>query len=247
MERKKNTKSIRTIKILALVFTGLSLVIVIILYGLLTKSNYEEIAHFETVYANIKVMWLSLLFLPISIFCLVFGIVFTIKKYRVISNIIVGVIFSVILTWLGTSSFTPKDFDKTNAYWNELSITISIDIPSDLDVLTISYHNEKDYKDDSFVVQKESVARFSSDESLNEYKSSLNDKWLASLNNKVVPSTYFADARSREGSDRFDRYLVFSFNDTTYNPQSVSSGNRYVCISFLGGKKGMYLIEYVAK
>lgn len=244
---KKNTKIIRLIKILSLVFACLGLFIPIMLYGILVHYPNPLIADFERASENVKVMWIGCLFLPLPIFCLIFGIVFTIKKYRVVSNIIVGTLMTLLLGWVSISSLFHEEYDTSNTYWNELDSVLNINLPEDMSYLSVKHTKESNYKDEKFFVTLEGVARFSSKESLNSYISSLNDKWEPSLLNNMVPATYYEKAISEETSNRFDRYLLYSFNDNTFNPKTVISGNRYVCIALLSSKNGMYLIDYNAK
>jgi hypothetical protein len=244
---KKNTRLIKLIKVLSLVFACLSLFIAIMLNGILVHYPEPLIADFERASENVKVMWIGSLFLPLPIFCLVFGIVFTIKKYRVISNIIVGTLMTLLLGYISITSFFHEEYDTSNTYWAELNDVIDIDLPDDMTFLSVKHKKESDYKDDKYFVSLEGVARFSSMESLNSYIASLSDKWKPSLSSMMVPTKYYEKAISEESSNRFDRYLIYSFDDNMYNPQNTSVGNRYVCIALLRGKNGMYLIDYSAK
>ena len=143
---KKNTRLIKLIKVLSLVFACLSLFIAIMLNGILVHYPEPLIADFERASENVKVMWIGSLFLPLPIFCLVFGIVFTIKKYRVISNIIVGALMTLLLGYISITSFFHEEYDTSNTYWAELNNVIDIDLPDDMTFLSVKHKKESNYK-----------------------------------------------------------------------------------------------------
>ena len=95
---------------------------------------------------------------------------------------------------------------------------------------------------DSFYRNVESVAKFTNSQSYETFVNSLNSNWTTSFQNNIVPATFALYVRSG-----FNKYLIYSFTDSTYNPTSIVSKHKYVCIALSYEKQGMYMMEYTAK
>lgn len=242
MEKKKYPAILKVFKIISIVLCCSSLFIGLFLIAIATTiKSFNSVASFETSYYFISNTWLFLLLLPITLGCLVYGIVLTSIKYKSVSNIIVGSIFSFLLLIYGSFTFALKsNFNTSNKIWNELAEILNVDFPEDLKVITEDYSNSTQ-KGDIYFIQIESVGRFSSNDSLKEFSNSLDDKWTTSYLNNSVPLTFSMQTRSG-----FDKFLVYSFSDGSYNPTSTSEGE-CVCIAFSINKKCLYLNKYINK
>lgn len=242
MTKQKTSGAFKVIKIISIVLTCSSLFIALMLVALLDKNN-EGIVSFDQMYYMVSNLWVFYLLLPISLGCLGYGIFLSVKKYKAVSNIVIGSIFSFLLLIYG--SFTPifkPQYNTTTKCWDELSEKLSIDFSDNLKVISMEYDVNKQTTSDNFQINVESIARFTKDESYQTFVNSLNSNWTSSYQNNIVPTTFALSTRSG-----FDRFLIYSFTDSTYNPASSVSKHQYTCIALSYEKQGMYMFEYTAK
>lgn len=242
MTKQKTSGAFKVIKIISIVLTCSTLFIALMLVALLDSKN-EGIVSFDQMYYMVNNLWVFYLLLPISLGCLGYGIFLSIKKYKAVSNIVIGSIFSFLLLIYG--SFTPifkPQYDTSSKYWDELGEKLSIDFSNDLKVVSMEYDIYKQTTSDNFWRNVESAARFTNPQSYETFVNSLNSNWTTSFQNNIVPATFALSTRSG-----FDKFLIYSFTDSTYNPASIVSKHKYVCIALSYEKQGMYMMEYTAK
>ena len=242
MSKQKTSGAFKVIKIISIVLTCSTLFIALMIVAFLDSKN-EGIFSFDRMYYTISNLWVFYLLLPISLGCLGYGIFLSIKKYKAVSNIVIGSIFSVLLFIYGsfTLVFKPQ-YDTSTKHWNELSEKLSIDFSNDLKIVSMEYDVKNQTTSDSFYRNVESVARFTNPQSYETFVNSLNSDWTTSFQNNIVPATFALYVRSG-----FNKYLIYSFTDSTYNPASIVSKHKYVCIALSYEKQGMYMMEYTAK
>lgn len=242
MSKQKTSGAFKVIKIISVVLTCSTLFIALMVVAFLDSKN-EGIFSFDRMYYTISNLWVFYLLLPISLGCLGYGIFLSIKKYKAVSNIVIGSIFSVLLFIYGsfTLIFKPQ-YDTSTKHWNELSEKLSIDFSNDLKIVSMEYDVKNQTTSDNFWHNVESAARFTKAESYQAFVNSLNSNWASSYQNNMVPTTFALSTRSG-----FDKFLIYSFTDSTYNPTSPISNHKYVCIALSYEKQGMYMMEYTAK
>ncbi len=237
----KNKALFKTIKIVLIVLSSLTLFGG--LFVLSISANGDYIASLDAMYNSVKMMWVMWLFLPITIGCLVFGIVMTARKNKSIANIIIGAVFSFFLFIYGC--FTPivaSQYKTDYSYWKELDATLNINLPEKMSVVTQDYTGGTQTTSDTFLLRYKSTARFESKDDCLAFKTLMNEKWIDSFTNNSVPLSF-----SVEIGSGFDKYLIYCFNTEEYSPTQFESNNRYVCIAFSEAKTGMYLCEYQVK
>ncbi len=237
----KNKVVFKTIKIVLIVLSALTLFGGLLILSIL--SSKECIASLDSMYNIAKYMWVMWLFLPITIGCLVFGIVMTARKSKAISNIIVGAILSFFLFIYGC--FTPiftSQYSTDCSYWKELDTTLHINLPEKMSVVIEDCTGGTQTTSDTFLLRYKSTARFESKDDCLTFKTLMDEKWIDSFTNNSVPLSF-----SVEISSGFDKYLIYCFDTEEYSPTQFESNNRYVCIAFSEAKTGMYLCEYKVK
>ena len=242
MSKQKTSGAFKVIKIISIVLTCSTLFIALMIVAFLDSKN-EGIVSFDRMYYTISNLWVFYSLLPISLGCLGYGIFLSIKKYKAVSNIVIGSIFSFLLLIYG--SFTPifkPQYDTSSKYWDEIGEKLSIDFSNDLKIVSMEYDVKNQTTSDSFYRNVESVARFTNPQSYETFVNSLNSNWISSYQNNIVPTTFALSTRSG-----FDRFLIYSFTDSTYNPTSAISNHKYVCIALSYEKQGMYMFEYTSK
>ncbi len=237
----KNKVAFKIIKIVLIVLSALTLFGGLFVLSIFSSKEY--IASLDSTYNTVKYMWVMWLFLPITIGCLVFGIVMTVRKSKAISNIIVGAIFSFFLFNYGC--FTPiftSQYSTDYSYWKELDATLHINLPEKMSVVIQDYTGGTQTTSDTFLLRYKSTARFESKDDCLAFKTLMNEKWIDSFANNSVPLSF-----SIEIGSGFDKYLLYCFDTEEYSPTQFESNNRYVCIAFSEAKTGMYLCEYQVK
>ena len=237
----KNKVAFKIIKIVLIVLSALTLFGGLLVLSIFSSKEY--IASLDSMYNTVKYMWVMWLFLPITIGCLVFGIVMTARKSKAISNIIVGAIFSFFLFIYGC--FTPiftSQYSTDYSYWKELDATLHINLPEKMSVVIQDYTGGTQTTSDTFLLRYKSTARFEDEGDCLTFKSLMDEKWTETFTNNSVPLSF-----SIEIGSGFDKYLIYCFDKDEFNPTQFDSGNRFVCIAFSEAKTGMYLCEYQAK
>lgn len=114
------------VSIVLFIFTILSVPIIFII-----SVFINELSAIPEVYAIVEYFWISLLFLPISIGSLIYGIVCGAKKIlKCKKNIISGIIVTVLLFMFGIFAFAlPVSHDYK--YVLQIEATTSLDFPND--------------------------------------------------------------------------------------------------------------------
>ncbi|MBP5090937.1 MAG: hypothetical protein J6328_00025 [Bacilli bacterium] len=241
---QKTTGTFKTVKVILIVLTCLSLFFGLMLIAFLDRNN-EGIAALDQSYYMVSHSWVFFLLLPISLGCLGYGIFLLIRKFKGVSNIIVGLIFSLLLSVYGsfTAIFKPQ-FDTSSKQWDELGLRLGIDFSDDLKVVALKSGGvvQRIGPVEMFEYEVESTAVFRRRQSYQAFVDSLDDRWLKSYPSYTVPNSFYAQTLVG-----FDRFLIYSFADSTYFPKEVTSGNSYVCIGLSFEKQGMYMIEYRVK
>ena len=128
MSKQKTSGVFKVIKIISIVLTCSTLFIALMIVAFLDSKN-EGIVSFDSMYYTISNLWVFYLLLPISLGCLGYGIFLSIKKYKAVSNIVIGSVFSFLLFIYGsfTLNFKPQ-YDTSTKHWNELSEKLKIEI-----------------------------------------------------------------------------------------------------------------------
>ena len=236
MDNKVVFRIFKTLLIILSCLTIFSILIIMVF-----NKPEDPLASFETMYCINKYMWVSWLLLPITLACLIFGIVMTKRKMKAITNIVIGSLFSIYLLLAGSATFI-NTYITDSSFWKEISDTLSLNLPNDMSIITISFTNGTQKTTDSFLIRLESVARFSNKENCQSFKASLSDKWTTDYTNDSIPYSF-----SFEIMTGFDYFLIYCLDNNEFNPSSFVSENRYVCISFSESKGGLLLCEYKSK
>lgn len=241
----QNNVIVRTISILLIVLTPISLIGAMILSALRTQQ-YDSITTIDGGYYFLKSIWILWLFLPITLACLIFGLVVKKKNYQTTGNIVVGAIFSTLLILFGSTHFLILNHFKTDPkYLHKIEATIQVDFPKSFRIVTEDNTKGKQVTKDKLYYKYKSVVRFLDEEEVLIFENNLNeDYWVDSFSEKteeLLSKIFLIETSS------YDKFLLYCYESNEYNPESFISEYNYICIGYSKKHKSLIIYEYAVK
>jgi hypothetical protein len=245
LQFQKNTGTIKLFSILLNVFTFLSLFIALVIISIKSES-YNPITSTDSMYYSLKTIWVFWLFLPLSFGCFIFGLIHKKKDYKTTSNIVIGIIFSLLLFGFGSMHFLGlKEFNTDTDYLNNLGDTIQVDFPSKITIVTQDLTNGKQRSSDDNYYKYLSVVRFNDDTEISSFENNMNDNyWLDGFTGKTIkflPTIFILETKY------YDKYLLYCYESNEYNPEESTSKYNYICIAYSKENKSLIIYEFSIK
>lgn len=161
--------------------------------------------------AGMSYLWISFLFLPLTIGCLIFGCIKTKSTNRSKKHIVIGICTSVFIAIMGISGLSVK-VDKSDNFVKEVSVKANISLPSNLKVMTKYYENETEcnFK----ILDSTEEKRFQNSVEKDPWVTLLPAASKGLLSTSILNKIY-----------GFDFCCLFVETTNSYNPQYVDSGN----------------------
>lgn len=193
----------KTISVLLNIASWLSL-----LFGFFLVASLTENA-----YSFTDKMWLLFIMIPIPVASLIFSIVITKKGYKFKSNLVSGIIVSIILCIFGSFSFIFNNaYDHSNKPIAEIEQYLNTDIPEYSDISTMNYDNLNQVYTGGCLIY-ESYISFD-DEASESLESYFKDdiRWL-----KNIPNYLNSITLSNNELQFFDYIMVYNIEYENYN------------------------------
>ena len=184
-------------------------------------------------------MWVNCLFLPITLLSLALGIIFKIKHYRCIKNIIVGAITSFVLVILGTTGLLlGTTVRHDTSYLRRVETILNQDFPDDYYISissNLGIYDNIDHKAGVHFVGSD-IADFE------EYLKSddINNKWITEL--PVLPVD-FIDYDSYIEFNDCDYYCLYDFSADKYNNVNKKEQHMYYLLGYKMNDDLLKIIE----
>lgn len=243
-----NNKSVivRQTSILLNILTLLTIFATALIINFLKWITYDAITSMDELYYGLKTIWVFWLLLPISLGCLLFGLIFKKKNYKTNSNIIIGIIFSVFLFLFGSMHFLGLRQFKTDAeYLINLGDIIQVQFPNDIEIITQDWTTGNQTSSDNNYYKYISVVKFKDAAEVLEFESSLNsDYWVDSFSQKTID---FLPLIFTMETSNYDKFLLYCQESKEYNPETTSSKYNYIYIAYSKEDQSLIIYEFTAK
>lgn len=241
----KNKLIVKLFAIIINILTSLTLFVALTIVAI-KSSTYDTISSIDGMYYSLKLLWVFWLFFPLSIGCLVFGIVFKKKQYKTKSNIIIGSIFSVLLFAYGSIHFLGLRQYKTDPeYLNNLGEIIQIDFPNEITIITQDWTIGQQTTSDGNYYKYLSVVRFTNSFEALNFNISMNDTyWIDSFFEETIE---FLPMALIYEINNYDKFLLYCYESKEYNPKILDSSYNYVYIAYSKEYRGLIIYEFRLK
>lgn len=235
---KKCTGLKRAIKIFLNAITCCTLFLALIIVSV-NISKFEPFTSFEGLYKILQLIWIFFLFLPISIGNIIYGVYLKSKNYQFKSNIIIGIIFSILLLLYGSMHFLSKSqYSEDKTYLYELEEKIGVDFPNDFEIVTLDWTGGKQTSLDNTLLKFESIVRING-ENIKYFDTNL---WLEEVQSTEMLPTLFVYETLK-----YDKFLVYCFDTNEYNPTEFSNQYEYVAIAYNIENNNLIIYEFYLK
>jgi len=241
----KSSVAVKLFSALLNILSSLTIFAALIVIG--TKiATYDTITSIEGLYYSLKTMWVVWLFLPISLGCLLFGLVFKKRNYQTDSNIVIGVIFSFLLFIFGSMHFLGlKQYSTDTEYLYNIEDTIQVDFPSDITIITQDWTKGEQTSSDNNYYKYTSVVRFYNDTEVLTFENSINDNyWVDVFSEETID--FLPKIFTVETYD-YDKFLLYCYESKEYNPETNTSKYNYICIAYSKENKSLIIYEFSIK
>jgi len=231
IEEKKSVDILKTISILLFVLSICTIWVALIDVGILSGVNHSTTDN----------MWVFLLFLPIPITSIAFGIYLKKKGYKYKGNVIVGFIMAVFLCLYGSFTFVFSDiYSHSDEPILNAEQMLNIDIPTHSRINTRDWTKGTQYVLRGYIYSTSDI--YFDDTAVEEFEKNLssNTKWLSDIPNDMIGIiSYLYEIQTND-------YCII-YNKTTKEFNKLPSENgTYMFINVLYNAKNntMKLIEY---
>lgn len=221
VERMHCTGLKRVIKLLLNILSILTLVFV----GLILYSFYNmESLHWVTISKlQQESLWICYLFLPIPLCNIVYGFYLKTNNYKFVSNIIIGIIFSILLVIYGSMFIVNEGFyDEQKDYIYDLTESMGISLSDN--ITTISFDYTEDEQDSENVFIKKSHHVYINDVDIDQINS---DIWVDTINNIDL----YPELIKNNLSD-CEKYLIYCVDNLEYHPKEFICNNNYIICGY---------------
>lgn len=175
-------------------------------------------------------MWIFFLFLPIPVSSVVMGIIYKIKGYKCLKNIIAGSIIAFFLFIYGMFTFLFKDqISHDYDYMNQIEEVVNIDFP------------DEGYISIDLSAKPAAYVRFEKKD-IEAFVSSLNNdgRWKDSI--AFMPADML-DPIYTSRITGCDYYCLFDVNASTYNDVQSKVNHKYILLAYNTNDELLTIIE----
>ena len=212
INKKEKSKLINTISMLLFIITILSIYLGLIFWSIATEISNTNIA-----FSNI---WVMIFALPIPIASIIFGIIYKRKGYKCEKNIIIGIIMSVILVLISSTTLIENQFNTNYDEVNKYADIIDVKIPEKGKYKRVEW-------DSSYLKNLISnYIQFTNTKEANKFYKDIknNPNWISEKDlstelSNIAPSLICVSPKD----DCY--YLFYNIDDYTYNKTPVATGN----------------------
>lgn len=232
------------VSILLIILSILSL-----FFGLISVAfpfrNYATA--YEGLYYSLSRIWRFFLFLPITIASIIFGLNYRKKGYKVITNIVIGVIFSFLLIGFGSMHFLGlRNYSRDISYLREIENKVGFTFPSQANILTSDWTKgiQKSYDDNYY--KYESVVRFTDEEEISELVKQLSTStiWINELDNNMInfiSQLYYIETKN------YDFFMLYCIETGEYNIVNNEANLNYIYMAYNVEEKVLLIKEFTKK
>jgi hypothetical protein len=223
-------------KYLLIIFLALDIIMPLLLFNFVGRisKNLVELIFF-------KKMWICYFGLPISIFSIFYGIKCNKRGYGDCKvNIVVGILSSIILFILGSSTIIyvlNKDYYQYDySYVTKLKKIIDFELPDNGNIITskLSNNSTNDYK-----LISRSYINYSNSKDKKELEEKIIDSYLWNNNNNLQSIAPFVIKNENM------YYLIFNYDQKTYNTLPNKSGEyKFYCLEYNMYEHELIIYEY---
>lgn len=225
----------RAIKWVLNILTCLSLILGLLIISTISDSK-SPINAMEGLYFGLNVIWVFLLFLPISIGNIIYSLYLKRKNKKYKSNLILGIIFSILLLALGSMHFlSQSDYTEDKNYLYNLEKEIGIDLPDDFSILTQDWTDGKQTSSDGIYIKCTSVVRFEGDQNL-----VFTSEWISSVESykEYIPNLFYYETIN------YENFLIYCFNSNESNPSNFNLEYDYIVLGYDYENNNLLIYEY---
>lgn len=225
---KKYNPVMNVILIALFVLSLCSIFIAMITVGICNNlSRYPQCPGTMTEY-----MWIFLLFLPIPVSSVVMGIIYKIKGYKCLKNIIAGSIMAFFLFIYGMFTFILKvQVSHDYGYMNQIEEEVNIDFP------------DEGYISIDLSVKPAAYVRFEKKDIETFVESIKNDgRWKDSI--AFMPADML-DPIYTSMINSCDYYCLFDANASTYNNVQSKANHKYILLAYNTNDELLKIIELI--
>lgn len=195
-------------------------------------------------------MWVFFLMLPISIASLIFGIIYKRKGFKTTKNIVVGIIFTVLLTAYGSFTFFFSGlYSHDFSYVGKIETAIHFDLPNTGDIIIHDYTQEVQFKNEIIDCNSISDIKFTAAEEVAKFNKELKESelWLTAIKTNLIGFTpYKYQAPTYSG--QYDYYMIYNIDLKSYNTIPKESDKySYIFIAYSSTEGKMKIYEYSCK
>ncbi|HCC35767.1 MAG TPA: hypothetical protein DEQ02_09120 [Ruminococcaceae bacterium] len=197
-------------------------------------------------------MWLFFLPIPIPLSSLILGLIYKRKGYKATKNIVVGIIFTALLTIYGSFTFIFSGiFFHDYEYVNQIETQINFALPDKGQITTQDWSAGTQTGADTPTINYlyDSDIRFTDRAEIANFNESINNSelWMTSIKTSLlgeIPplySIYFSGTEYRY-------FLIYNVDLKAYNTLPEKSGTyRFIFISYDSVHNTMKIGEYTLK
>lgn len=180
--------------------------------------------------------------IPIPALSVIFGIIFKIKGYKCIKNIVVGLLMTVILIAFGSAPYMEEDLaDHTDAAIVNAEQVIGIEIPEAEGVNTYYWAEDEQYNEREYMCAETDAWFTEATASAFEKELAEDDKWLSQ-----APTTLLALVT--ENAIYYDYMLVYNVDTDELNTLPEESGiYRLLFVGYHSESDSIRICEYDLK
>lgn len=219
----------KTLNLLTIFSFAITLFIIIIID--LTKP----ITHFEQIYYLLKNLTWFYLFVPITIFNIIYGIYLKKQHTFYKANLVLGIVFTAISLFLGTLNFVQYSIfsqDRQVAYTVEQKL--KIDVADDFDILISDLNIQPTLLEEGNYLSKEIIIRNNSRYKYNE------NHWkdgFDSINNlPLMALSQVAD---------YDKFFIYCEADDIFNPKEIEFNKYYYLVAYDKKNHNYVIYEFI--
>ena len=200
--------------------TCISLFIGIVLYNFIFKEVSYNV-FIDLVYRFFNNTWTFAIFFPIALYNIYLGVSFKYNRYEYKSNLVLGIVFSIILSVFLTSFLVINTmFSKNKRNLYKVQEEINITFPNDFSIISFDLSNIEQNVDDEIYITRISFVKFK--EQLPEY-----NKWTNSINYMDnLPYLFVEDTRY------FNRFMIYCIDTNQYNTVFYEKPYHYIALGY---------------
>jgi len=191
--------------------------------------------------AFVENLWLFLLFIPVSVASVIFGIFLKAKGYKRKRNIVVGIIMTIIFGIYGSFTFLFADvYDHSDTPIVRTEQLIGIDIPTHTHINTQDWTQGTQSVSRGYIYYNSDI--YFDDNAVDEFEKTIkNDvQWLSSIPNDLI-----GIASPLIDHTAYDHALIYNIDTHELNVLPKTSGTfRFITILYQTSDNQMTLTEY---